>query len=73
MKMQKIKEIAKKVGVDSAGKNKTDLVRAIQRAEGYCDCFASPQIYKCNQLQCLWRKDCGQAVHEEDLPECDAA
>jgi hypothetical protein len=73
MKMQKIREIAKKMGIDAVGKSKTDLVRAIQKAEGYYACFASPGVYSCRQDRCLWRKDCALELHEEDLPESDAA
>ncbi len=72
MKIRKIREIAEKKGVSAMGMNKVDLIRAIQKAEGYCDCFASPQVYKCGQMQCLWRRDCEQELHEEDLTGCDA-
>jgi hypothetical protein len=73
MKVHKIREIARKMGIDAGGKTKTDLVRAIQKAEGYQPCFASPQVYKCSQDQCMWRRDCAQEVHEEDLNEPDPA
>jgi hypothetical protein len=73
MKMQKIREIAGKMGIAVEGKNKIELIRGIQKAEGYSSCFASPQVYKCSQAKCLWRKDCAREVHEEDLAGCDAA
>jgi hypothetical protein len=33
MKVHKIREIARKMGIDAGGKTKTDLVRAIQNEE----------------------------------------
>jgi hypothetical protein len=57
MKMQKIREIARKMGIEAAGKSKTDLVRAIQKAEGYCACFASPGCTAaCGEKIARWRR-----------------
>jgi Rho termination factor, N-terminal domain len=58
MKMQDLKEIAKKNGVKAGKMCKTDLVLAIQKAEGNCECFATPYVSECNQVNCLWRADC---------------
>lgn len=58
MKMQDLKEIAKKHGVKAGKMRKTDLVLAIQKAEGNCECFATPYVSECNQVNCLWRADC---------------
>ena len=58
MKIQAIREIAKKKGVTAGKMEKTDLVRAIQRAEGNRDCFATQYVRECNQNSCLWRNDC---------------
>ena len=44
MKMQDLKEIAKKNGVKAGKMRKTDLVLAIQKAEGNCECFATPYV-----------------------------
>lgn len=57
MKISKIREIAKKNGINTAKMNKTDLIRAIQGAEDSSDCFATPYVDKCNQMNCLWRED----------------
>jgi hypothetical protein len=61
MKIKKIREIAKKNSIDPAAisaMSKTDLIRAIQRAEGYSECFATKNINQCEHLDCLWRGDC---------------
>jgi hypothetical protein len=58
MQMKKIKEIAKK-RISRHGK--TDLIRAIQRAEGNID-FAAIHADECEQLNCLWREDCAVKV-----------
>jgi hypothetical protein len=62
MKKEKIREIAKRMGIDAGSMNKTKLIRAIQRAEGNSDCFATHSVNECNQLNCLWRQDCAEAV-----------
>lgn len=58
MKLQDIREIAKRKGVESGKLKKTQLIRAIQKAEGYSDCFATPHVKECRQSNCLWREDC---------------
>lgn len=35
----------------------TDLVRSLQRSEGYQDCFRQG-LADCNQLDCAWRDLC---------------
>ena len=62
MQMKKIKEIAKKKGVTPGTMGRTDLIRAIQRAEGNFDCFATVHVNDCNQMDCLWRIDCRAEV-----------
>ncbi len=69
MQMKKIKEIAKKNDVASENMSRTELIRAIQRAEGNCDCFATMHVNDCNQLNCLWRVDCkAEVIANADLP-----
>lgn len=59
MRFTEIQEIAKRRGLSTGSlKNKTDLVRAIQRAEGNFDCFGTAVDGICSQLHCLWRGDC---------------
>jgi hypothetical protein len=58
MKMADIRKIARQKGINSWKLNKTELIRTIQRAEGYNDCFATPHVGTCDQLNCLWHEDC---------------
>jgi hypothetical protein len=73
MQMKKIKEIAKKKGVTPGALSRTELIRAIQRAEGYSDCFATTRVNECNQVKCLWRVDCKAEVFAQaDIPVVSA-
>ena len=69
MQMKKIKEIAKKKGVIPGTMSRTDLIRAIQRAEGNADCFATMHVNDCNQVNCLWRVDCqAELIAQANIP-----
>ncbi len=58
MRLTEIRKIARKRGIKTPGKfKKPELIRIIQRAEGNFDCFGTAMNY-CDQLNCLWRKDC---------------
>jgi hypothetical protein len=56
--LQDIIVIAENMGIDVVNLIKTELVRAIQRAEGNCDCYMSGEVLTCGQVNCLWREDC---------------
>lgn len=58
MKMTEIKNMAAALGVAVGRKNKKDLVRAIQKAEGNPECFVTGQSDTRGQDFCLWRSDC---------------
>jgi hypothetical protein len=59
MRMQEIKVMAKTMGIMMMKTmKKTELIRAIQEAEGYSPCFATMNPMKCSQMDCLWRRDC---------------
>jgi hypothetical protein len=58
MKLQEIKNIAKKMSIKAGSMKKTELIRAIQRAEGNFDCFGTAKSGECDQINCLWREDC---------------
>jgi len=58
MKIQDIKDIAKKKGINFGKLNKTDLIRAIQTAEENNPCFSTSSFQTCGQMCCLWRADC---------------
>ena len=57
MKMQELRVIAKKYGINSFGKTKANLIREIQIAEGNFDCFGSAVEY-CDQWGCHYRPLC---------------
>ena len=60
MELWRIRKIAKRMGLGANrwGLDKRELVRAIQRAEGYFDCFGSAVEGVCDQVGCKWRQDC---------------
>lgn len=58
MKLDEIKKIAKQHEIKIGRLNKTELVQAIQLAEGNEACFASEKTATCGQDSCLWRSDC---------------
>lgn len=58
MKIDEIKAIAKQHQIKVGKATKSDLVRAIQQAEGNYPCFGSNRSLECGQSNCLWREDC---------------
>jgi hypothetical protein len=62
MKIQKIRTIAQGLGVETAGREKTELIRAIQKKEGNFDCFATARDGICDRYDCRWRTDCFAAA-----------
>jgi hypothetical protein len=58
MKIQEIQVMAKSRRINTFRMKKTDMVRAIQRAENNMDCFYTPRVEYCGELLCLWREDC---------------
>ncbi len=58
MNLTKIRSLAKRAAVKPGKMRKADLIRSIQRSEGYFDCFASAINGECDQPGCLWREDC---------------
>ena len=57
MKMAKVREKAKAIGLKAGKMKKADLIRAVQKAEGNVPCFGTAQG-ECDQLGCCWRDDC---------------
>jgi hypothetical protein len=57
MKMQEVRALAKKIGVNSFGKSKAELIREIQTKEGNFACYGTAQGY-CDQLECSFRPSC---------------
>lgn len=58
MKTAEIREIAKQHGIKAGQMKKSDIIRAIQKAEGNEACFDRGQNALCSQGDCLWREDC---------------
>lgn len=58
MLMQEIRDRAKDFGIKTGRKSKVDIIRTIQLSEGNFSCFASAIDGDCDQLNCVWRKDC---------------
>lgn len=59
MDLKKVKDIAKSKSVEPGKMKKTEIIKAIQRAEGNFDCFGSASEARyCDQQRCIWRKDC---------------
>jgi hypothetical protein len=58
MKVADIKVIAEKLGVETKGLKKAELVRAIQKAECNTPCYDTGASATCGQHTCLWNDDC---------------
>jgi len=58
MNVQEIRVIAKERGIKPGKRPKLELVKAIQKKEGNFECFATAVDGVCDQVSCLWRKDC---------------
>ena len=57
MKVTEIRAKARDLGVKNCSRlNKTDLIHAIQVAEGNSPCYL--EIIDCRVDPCLWREDC---------------
>lgn len=58
MKMQELREIAKKRGIKTVNMKKVEIIRAIQLDESNADCYNTGNVDKCGQTECLWKADC---------------
>ncbi|UCF02625.1 MAG: Rho termination factor N-terminal domain-containing protein [Deltaproteobacteria bacterium] len=57
MTVKELQKVAKAMGIKTTGLRKAEMIREIQRTEGNFDCFGSAIDY-CDQMNCLFRKDC---------------
>lgn len=62
MHMQEVRDRAKEFGIKTSRMSKASLIQAIQLSEGNFNCFASAIDGECDQLNCVWRKDCFEAA-----------
>lgn len=58
MKLDAVKQIAKKRGLQVTNMKKADIIRAIQCDEGNNTCYNTHSAETCGQTNCLWRDDC---------------
>ncbi|MFA7405643.1 MAG: SAP domain-containing protein [Pelobacteraceae bacterium] len=58
MKLEEIKSIAKQHSIKIGKMKKSELVRAIQSAEGNEPCFEAGKSANCGQAGCSWREIC---------------
>jgi hypothetical protein len=53
-----MRRYARSKGVNPGKLRKTELIRAIQAAEGNPQCFATARKEHCPETSCLWERDC---------------
>ena len=58
MRMDEVREKAKKLGIKTSRKKKEDIIRAVQAAEGNFPCFGTAVEGNCDQIDCCWSDDC---------------
>jgi len=58
MNMQEIRVRAKDLGIKYSRLKKAELIQTIQLTEGNFGCFSTAITGECDQMSCLWRKDC---------------
>ena len=57
MNLKEVKVKAKELGILPKTLKKAELIREIQKAENNHPCFGLA-VDPCDQVNCLWRKDC---------------
>ena len=66
MKIEEIRDIARRHQINPVGLFKTELVRSIQSHEGNANCYATSQVRECGQVGCLWRSDCQSEARKSE-------
>ncbi|HEB58457.1 MAG TPA: SAP domain-containing protein [Gammaproteobacteria bacterium] len=64
MQVEEIRAIARQRGLKPGKLKKLELIRYLQKEEGNPQCFATAVNGQCDQLDCLWRKDCFAAARK---------
>ena len=67
MTVAEIKKIAKANGIKPKKLRKSELVKAIQEAEGNNVCFQGDFAEVCKISECLWFNDCADRSNKLDL------
>jgi hypothetical protein len=57
MNIQRVRAIAKAIGVNSARMSKGAIIRTIQKAEGNFPCFGTARDGFCDREDCMWKED----------------
>jgi hypothetical protein len=58
MKLAVVRKLAAQRGLRTDKLKKSEIIRAIQTAEGSPACFDTGMAEECGQANCLWRTDC---------------
>ncbi len=59
MRLNAIEKKAKQIGITNTWKfSKKELIKEIQKKEGFTACFSSGFKNNCVQMTCCWREDC---------------
>lgn len=64
MNTSQILKKAEEMGIELGWMLQTDLIRAVQKAEGNIDCYATDRNKTCVEKGCLWREECLKAQKE---------
>ena len=56
IKFAEVEVKAKMLGITDPSPNRAELIKQIQRAEGFETCFKTKS--KCDQMACCWREEC---------------
>lgn len=59
---EEVNRVAFLKGVDPTGKPLWEVIRLIQKAEGFEPCYGT-KMFRCNNTNCLWRKNCQGLVN----------
>ena len=58
MNFNEIRKMAKAMDINTYRLKKSDIIRAIQRAENNIECFGTQRVGYCDEDTCLWRQNC---------------
>jgi hypothetical protein len=58
MNFNELRQMAKRMGINTHRVKKPDIIHSIQRAENNIECFNTQRVEYCCEHVCLWRNDC---------------
>jgi hypothetical protein len=64
MNFNQIRKMATGMGINTYRMKKHYMIQEIQKAENNVPCFGTSRIDSCNELDCMWRKDCISSNHD---------